>query len=157
MWFSDDDDYVVGSGAPQIMVERIGSGARLGVNVHALEDGLGSYFGTETGVLVLSVLEDSAAEKAGLRTGDVILKVDDEDVTDTVELHEVLGEFEPGDEVALSIMREKSEQTIDVELGEDSGLHFVREMRGPNGPGQDRKSTRLNSSHTDISRMPSSA
>ena len=34
---------------------------------------------------------------------------------------------------------------------------FAAEHAGPDGPPRDRKSTRLNSSHTDISRMPSSA
>jgi len=143
MFFGDDDAFVLRGGSPQVVIERLGSGAQLGLNVHGLDDGLGSYFGTETGVLVLSVQEDSAAEEAGMHTGDVILAIGEEEVTDTIGLHEVLNDFEPGDEVAVRIMREKSEQTINVELGEDPGLHFVREMKGLKGPGHHGRSLRL--------------
>ena len=143
MFFGDDDAFVVRGGSPQVLIERLGSGARLGVNVHGLDEGLGSYFGTEAGALILSVQEDSAAEEAGLRTGDVILAIGEEQVTETTELHEVLNDFEPGDEVAVRVMRDKSEQTINVELGESPGLHFVREMPGLKGPGHHGRSLRL--------------
>lgn len=143
MFFGDDDAFVVRGGSPRIVIERFGSGAQLGVNVHGLEDGLGSYFGTENGVLILSVQEDSAAGEAGLRTGDVILKIEDEEVEDTLGLQAILRDFEPGDEIAIHIMRDKSEQTINVELGEDPGLHFVREMLDLRGSGHHGRSLHL--------------
>ena len=153
MFFGEDDGITVHGGASQIIIDRLGSGAQLGVNVHGLDEDLGSYFGTETGVLVLSVLEDSAAEEAGLQTGDVILAIGEEEVTDASGLHEVLGDFEPGDEVAVRVIREKSEQTINVELGESSGLHFVREMRGLTGPGRHGRSLRLHTAPRQPTRV----
>jgi serine protease Do len=143
MFFGDDDAFVVRDGSPQIVIDRFGSGAQLGINVHGIDENLGGYFGTRTGVLVLGVNEDSAAEKAGLHSGDVILAIGDEEVTDTNGLHEAIGDFEPGDEVAVRIMREKSEQTINVELGESPEMHFVREMRGPQGRGHHGRSLHL--------------
>jgi serine protease Do len=119
--------------APRAGFSSLGSGAQLGVNVHSIDEELGRYFGTDEGVLVLGVNEDSAAEDAGLQTGDVIVSVDGEAVDSTVELHEVLAEFEPGDEVAIGFLRDKREQTADVELGEDPGLHFVRDLKGFGG------------------------
>ena len=153
MFFGDDDAFVVKGRSPRVMIERRGSGAQLGVNIHALDDELGPYFGTETGVLVLSVQEDSTAEEAGMQAGDVILAIGDDEVTDTVGLHEVLNDFEPGDEVAVRIMREKSEQTINVELGESPGLHFVREMRGLKGPGHHGRSLRLHTAPRQPTRI----
>ena len=153
MFFGDDDAFVLRGGAPQVLIERLGSGAQLGVNVHGLDEDLGSYFGTGTGVLVLSVQEDSAAEDAGIQSGDVILAIGEEEVTDTIELHEVLNDFEPGDEVAVRVMREKSEQTINVELGESPGLHFVSEMRGLKGPGHHGRSLRLHTAPRQPARI----
>jgi predicted metalloprotease with PDZ domain len=153
MFFGDDDAFVVQSGSPKVMLELLGSGAQLGVSIHALDNELGPYFGTETGVLVLSVQEDSAAEEAGLQTGDVILAIGDDEVTDTIGLHEVLNDFEPGDEVAVRIMREQSEQTINVELGESPGPHFVREMHGLKGPGHHGRSLRLHTAPRQPTRI----
>ena len=52
------------------------SGAMLGIEAEALKPQLAGFFGVKEGVLVRSVVKDSAAEKAGLRAGDVIVKVD---------------------------------------------------------------------------------
>jgi len=110
-------------------------GAQLGVSVHGLDENLGRYFGAEEGVLVLGVMEDTAAEEAGLQEGDVILSVDGDKVGTTMDLHEVIGEFEPGDTVAVSYMRDKQEKSVDVELGESEGLRLVRELKGSGNHG----------------------
>lgn len=115
-----------------------GGGAQLGVNVHALDANLGRYFGAEEGVLVLGVREDTAAEEAGIQEGDVILSVDGDAVGTTGDLHEVLADFEPGDEVAVRLLRDKKEQTLAVELGESQVNHFVRQTRAPAHPGHPR-------------------
>ena len=128
VWF--DDDAVV-ERAPNVFFGTRGSGARLGVSAHALDEDLGRYFGAEEGALVLGIQDDSAAEDAGLRKGDVIVAVDDEPVTDTFDLHEAIADHEPGDTVAVKFLRDRKEQTLEVELGEDEALHMVRGLRGP--------------------------
>src|SRR5438128_1195181 len=58
----------------------IRSRGRLGATIQELTPELADYFGVKSGVLVASVQKDSAAEKAGLKAGDVITAVDGHDV-----------------------------------------------------------------------------
>lgn len=106
-------------------------GGRLGVNVHGLDADLGRYFGTEEGALVLGVQDDSAAEQAGLKPGDVIVSIDGEPVEDAMDLHELVAGHEPGERIAVGVFRDRKEQSLDVELGEDLLLQRVHDLRGP--------------------------
>ena len=58
----------------------------LGIECESLGSQLAGFFGVKDGVLVRSVAKDSAAEKAGIRAGDVIVKVDSEAVTSAHEI-----------------------------------------------------------------------
>jgi serine protease Do len=133
IWIDEDDGPFTVHQFPR--VARLGGGGHLGVNIHDLDADLGRYFGTEEGVLILGVREDSPAGEAGMKAGDVILSVDGEKVGTTTDLHDALAEFEPGDEIEIAFMREKREQTATVELGESPGLQMVR---GFHAPGSDR-------------------
>src|ERR1700737_2160957 len=59
---------------------------RLGVSVQELSPELAAYFGVKSGVLVAGVEKGSAAEKAGLKAGDVLTSVDGHSVTTAAEL-----------------------------------------------------------------------
>lgn len=67
--------------------------------------------------LVVAVTEDSPAAHAGLREGDLILAVDGEALDAEVTLADRIREYEPGDEVALTVLRNGRERTITVTLG----------------------------------------
>ena len=64
----------------------------LGAQTESLTRQLGEYFGVKDGegVLVRSVEKGSAAEKAGLKAGDVIVKADNEKLTDRSDLSHIL-------------------------------------------------------------------
>ena len=91
---------------------------RLGVRVHDLNADLAEYFHVDEneGVLILEVQEDSPAEDAGLKPGDVITKIDDEKISDVEDLNETLGEYEEGDLVTVEFVRKGKRQTVEVEL-----------------------------------------
>lgn len=72
--------------------------------------------GTSPGTLILGVVEDTPAEKIGLRAGDVILSVDDEILNDSTDLLELISSRNAGDRVKLVIKREKEEMEIEVKL-----------------------------------------
>jgi serine protease Do len=134
VWSTPDEDIrIFGKGG---QFERFGAGAHLGVNVHSLDEDLGRYFGADEGVLVLGVNEDTAAEEAGLQTGDVIVSIDGDDIDSTIALHEMLADFEPGDEVELVYLRDKRQQTVTVELGESPNVFMIREFDGHKGLGE---------------------
>lgn len=92
-----------------------GGRPRLGINVDSVGKQLSTYFGLkqEGGVLVTSVAKGSQGETAGLKAGDVIVKVDDEQVTDADDLHRAMMDRR-SKALTLTIVRERREQTIKV-------------------------------------------
>lgn len=91
----------------------------LGVEAEALDGQLAQYFGVKQGVLVRSVSKGSAAEKAGLKAGDVITKVDQTTVDTPRELTEAIRAERNRKSVPLHLMREKKETTVTVTLDDD--------------------------------------
>jgi serine protease Do len=88
---------------------------RLGVMTDNLNEQLGEFFGVRNGegVLVRSVMKGTPAEKAGLRAGDVIVKVDGERVSDASDLRNALRGRRDRD-VTLTIVRDRKEQSLKV-------------------------------------------
>ena len=72
----------------------------------------------EEGVAVVDVFAGSGAAEAGLREGDVIVGIEDEEITTVEGLFARLRDFEPGDEVTLETVRAGERRTVDVTLGE---------------------------------------
>jgi len=107
------------------------SSRRNGVTVENLTSQLGDYFGVKNGegVLVRSVEKGSKADGAGLKAGDVIVRVDNDRVSDTREWSRLLRRHDAGT-VKIGIMRERREQTLSMTLPEqpkmeDSESWFV--------------------------------
>jgi serine protease Do len=91
------------------------SRGRLGVSVESMTPQLAAYFGArDGGVLVSSVADDSAAKKAGLKAGDVILTVNGARVTDPQALVQELSNA--GGEITLGVMRDRKETTVRATL-----------------------------------------
>lgn len=70
----------------------------------------------ENGVKVTSVTKNSAAEKAGLKEGDVITKVDNTAIETPDELSKAIGKYKPEDKVTVTYRRDKKEQKTTVTL-----------------------------------------
>jgi S1-C subfamily serine protease len=70
---------------------------------------LGSYFGTSSGVLVISVPEGSGL---GLKGGDVVLAVDGRTTDNPSHLHRILRSYQSDEGFELSIMRNQSRMTV---------------------------------------------
>jgi serine protease Do len=71
-------------------------------------------YDVSTGVFVYSVEEGSAAERAGLKMGDVILKVDDNVIKTVEDLTSVKKQYAAGDTATLTVYREKQELTLEL-------------------------------------------
>ena len=100
----------------------------LGVNVISVTSEASQMYDLPVGVYVKSVVEGSAAEKAGIKAGDVIIKVDGSSVASAEELVESLTYYEAGEIVEIVIKARESgyeEQTISVELAsrKDAGIN----------------------------------
>ena len=95
-------------------------GPRLGVQVESLNPQLGAYFGVGDGkgVLVKEVEKGSAAEKAGLKAGDCIVKLDSTPISSGEDLHRALTDrqHEKQQEATLTIVRDRKQQTLSVHI-----------------------------------------
>jgi C-terminal processing protease CtpA/Prc len=89
---------------------------RLGVRIEDLSPELGEYFEVPGGhgVLVVEVMKDTPAERAGLRSGDVITSVGDRDIKDSDDLIRALREEEG--KVSINVVRRGNHRTIEAEL-----------------------------------------
>lgn len=90
----------------------------LGVEGESLGSQLAEYFGVKEGVLVRSVMKDSAAEKAGLKAGDVIIKVDGSTVTTSNELVSAVRSASSKKTFPVELMRDHHETTVNVTIEE---------------------------------------
>jgi serine protease Do len=93
---------------------------RLGVAIQEMNQPLASSFGmkTATGALVSSVEKDSPAERAGLKTGDVVLKLDGKPVERSGELARRIAEMKPGTKATLELWRDGAAKEVAVTVGE---------------------------------------
>ncbi len=91
---------------------------RLGISVIDLNPQLREYFKVPEGlgVLVERVYENTPAEEANLRAGDVILKVAEKDITSARELRRTLAEYEADERIQIEIMREGLRSTLEAQL-----------------------------------------
>ena len=92
----------------------------LGVGGQDITNELSSYYGMPTGVYVTSVVEDSAAEAAGIQTKDIITKVNGQTVSTREELTSTIKTYAVGETVTITIQRlengEYREMTVDATL-----------------------------------------
>jgi serine protease Do len=88
----------------------------LGINAEDLSGQLGTYFGAPdgAGILIREVRPGTAADKAGLKAGDVIVKVDGKPIRTLADLRVVLRDKTDQKTVALGIIRRSSEINVTV-------------------------------------------
>jgi serine protease Do len=92
----------------------------LGVGIQDLTKDLATSFGLDDtdGVLVASVASGTPAQDAGLKTGDVIVSFDGNDVRDTNQLRNLVARTPVGHKVTVEVIRDKKLRQFSVEIGE---------------------------------------
>jgi serine protease Do len=92
----------------------------IGVLVQPLSSELAEAFGLDEneGALVAEVTPEGPGDKGGVRAGDVIVRVNDEEITDPHDLQLTVAVLDPGSEAKLSIIRDEKRMEIGVTLGE---------------------------------------
>lgn len=94
-------------------------GTYLGVSLQPLTRGLREAFATPpgVGVLIAEVYPDSPASEAGLRAGDVIVRMDRRTIREIADVYRVLDYFEPGARVTVEVIREGENREQPLTLG----------------------------------------
>ena len=90
----------------------------LGITGQAVSSFDQLYYRLPQGLRITEVVEGSCAEKAGLIVGDIVLSIDDQQVTDEASLKTILYNYEPGDEIAVVIFRSGRRYAGDIVLDE---------------------------------------
>lgn len=105
----------------------------LGATVENLDAGEAREAGLDAprGARVLEVREGTPAADAGLREGDVLLRLDGREVRSAAHLTRLVEETPPGREVALQVRRDGETRSLTATVGERPGPHVLRLRRGP--------------------------
>lgn len=87
---------------------------QIGITSRNVTEAYSRYFNLPMGVYVQSVSEGSAAEKAGLKIGDVIIGIEGQPITTNAELNKIRDKYKAGDEITLTIAR--AGEDIDLKI-----------------------------------------
>ena len=106
----------------QIIATGKASHARLGVAIQEVNQTFADSFKLDKpeGALVSAVDTDSPADKAGLKSGDVIRKVNGQPIVASGDLPALIGAASPGDKVTLEIWRQGKREELTARLGDAS-------------------------------------
>ncbi len=125
-------------GAP--MIAALGGGPRLGIQIRDLnKDDLAKFkLSSQNGVAVEEVTRESAAEKAGVKAGDVVVQFDGENVRSAAQLTRLVRETVAGRTVKMGVMRDGKRLDLDVAPAESENMLDMaiagERMRGRRAP-----------------------
>jgi serine protease Do len=115
--------YTVVSVADQLIQDGVAAQPYLGIYLSDLTPEVARRFDTQTeyGVLVEQVESGGPADSAGLKRGDIITALDSADVRSSGDLLSALRQYQPGDSVEVTVMREGRQLGVELRLGERNG------------------------------------
>jgi S1-C subfamily serine protease len=123
-WKGDKDLFIYSHG-----------GAYLGVHLQKLDKDLAGYFAVkeDAGALILKVEQDTPAEEAGLKSGDVIVKMNEEKVKNPDDVVEILTDAQKGDKIGITVIRHGKKHLLKAELDERPGFKGMGFLKGLEG------------------------
>ena len=87
---------------------------------------------TDQGAKITDITKESAAEKAGLKEGDVITKINSSAVSGPDDLYKFVGQYKPDDKVTITYLRNGKQETAQAVLGKSKQVK-VYSWNSPNG------------------------
>lgn len=87
-----------------------------GISVEDYQARLGVKLTTDKGVILIQVSENTPASRAGLLNGDIVTKIDDIEIDNMSKLKKALYRYKQGDKATLTIIRNNTEEKIDIEF-----------------------------------------
>lgn len=90
--------------------------AVLGISMGPITDKIAEdlKLSSRNGVYIIEVSPSGAADKAGIKVGDVLIAIDSTKITGTASVHETVSRYSPGDKAVLTVIRDGKEKTFDV-------------------------------------------
>ena len=102
----------------------------LGVSIQDISGDLKEVYKNQNGAVVISIENDSPAQKSGLKVWDLITKVNGKPIRSAAELKNYIGTFSPKDKINLTIIRDKKEQNLTLTLAKLSTAQSVAKEVG---------------------------
>lgn len=87
-----------------------------GVGVEEYKAKLGIDLSAKEGVILIEVAQNTPASRSGLINGDIITKIDNDEINDMTQLRRSLYKYKKGDKATITIIRNNSEKKIDIEF-----------------------------------------
>ncbi|MBQ8960743.1 MAG: trypsin-like peptidase domain-containing protein [Ruminococcus sp.] len=91
---------------------------QIGISTSDVTEAYAAYLGMPMGVLVQSIQEDSAAEKAGMKKGDIIIDIEGTPIKTGQELNKVKNQYKAGDTITITVYRSGEDIELEVTLQE---------------------------------------
>jgi len=111
--------------------------SKIGVIVQSLTPELAKHFGVKKGVLVAQVMKDGPADKAGIKSGDIIVAVNDKPVSKVSQLQKYVMRNPPGTKIKITVIRDGKKKDIYVTTtswdSEDVSQTNMQEMEAKYG------------------------
>ena len=119
--------------AAQLQKDGVVRRGRVGAQVQDVTQDMADAFGLAkpAGALVVKVDKNSPAEKAGIRAGDVVQKVDEQAITRSTDLPAYIANQQPGQSVVFEIIRNRKLEKISIVLGELDEKRSTAETSAP--------------------------
>ncbi|MBI4966178.1 MAG: DegQ family serine endoprotease [Desulfomonile tiedjei] len=107
----------------------------LGINIQDLDESLAKSFGKPdtNGALVSQVVPGSPAEKAGVKSGDIVVAFNGQPVTGATQLKNMVGLQKPGAAAKLTIFRDKKTMDVEVTIGERTPAAVAKSVPSAEG------------------------
>ena len=89
-----------------------------GVEIERYESALGVDLNVDEGVIILEIVPKSPAEKSGLKSGDIIVEIDNHKIKNMNQMKKVLYKYKKGEKAKLTIIRDGEEKIVEIVLDE---------------------------------------
>jgi Do/DeqQ family serine protease len=128
--------------------------AFLGVDITNMNEEIAKHTGADIshGVYIDSVLPNGAAEKAGINTGDIIIRIGDQPVNNVAELEEQIGNYRPGDKISVTVLQNNKEVTKEVILLDIDGTTYVGKTKPDNKTSESAYVEKLGASFSPVTK-----
>lgn len=102
-------------------IVRTGSVTRgyIGVEQQNITEELASAFNLpqKDGVIIAGIVKDGPADKAGLKVGDILLKLDGQKISDTTQMLNLIAGHSPGEKKSVELLRDGKKEALSIEIG----------------------------------------
>ena len=91
----------------------------IGVEQQNITEELATAFNLpqKDGVIIAGIVKDGPADKAGLKVGDILLKLDGQKISDTTQMLNLIAAYAPGEKKSVELLRDGKNETLNIEIG----------------------------------------